>query len=90
MLKQKNQQQHMGENEPSVNTNKDIRLLKQIIRTLEEKSLKEKNVYQKQVQKKRQEIEVLRDQLNEQRIVETTLRNELRVISNELKIMKQK
>ena len=80
----------MGENEPSVNTNKDIRLLKQIIRTLEEKSLKEKNVYQKQVQKKRQEIEVLRDQLNEQRIVETTLRNELRVISNELKIMKQK
>ncbi len=68
------------------NQQKDIKLLKQIIRTLEEKSLKEKNMFQKQLIKKKQEIDILREQLSEKKIIETNLKNEIRILSNEIKL----
>ncbi len=74
-------------NQPN-NHQKDIRLLKQIIKTLEEKSLKEKNMFQKQLMKKRQEIDILREQLSEKKIIETNLKNEIRILSNEIKIQR--
>lgn len=66
-----------------------IRLLKQIVKTIEEKSLKEKTVLQKQLAKKRQECESLKQQLSEMRINERGLRTELRQLSNEVRILKQ-
>ncbi len=68
------------------NHQKDIKLLKQIIKTLEEKSMKEKNMFQKQLMKKRQEIDILRGQLSEKKIIETNLKNEIRILSNEIKL----
>ena len=68
------------------NHQKDIKLLKQIIKTLEEKSLKEKNMFQKQLIKKKQEIDILREQLSEKKIIETNLKNEIRILSNEIKL----
>lgn len=66
-----------------------IRLLKQIVKTVEEKSLKEKNVLQKQLTKKRQECEVLKQQLAEIKITERGLRSELRQLNNEMRMIKQ-
>lgn len=65
-----------------------IRLLKQIVKTIEEKSLKEKTVLQKQLAKKRQECETLKHQLGEMRVTERGLRNELRQLANEVRMLK--
>lgn len=65
-----------------------IRLLKQIVKTIEEKSLKEKTVLQKQLAKKRQECETLKHELDEMRVTERGLRNELRQLANEVRMLK--
>ncbi len=71
-------------------TQKDVKILKQIIKTLEEKSMKEKSIFQKQLQKKKNEIEILKDQLDEQRMVERNLRNEIKHLTSELRVYKQR
>lgn len=71
-------------------TQKDVKILKQIIKTLEEKSMKEKNIYQKQIQKKKNEIEILKEQLDEQRMIERNLRNEIKHLTSELRVYKQR
>lgn len=66
-----------------------IKLLKQIVKTIEEKSLKEKNLLQKQLNKKKQECEALKNQLSEVKIIERNLRNELKQLANEVRLFKQ-
>lgn len=65
------------------------KLLKQIIKTIEEKSLKEKNLLQKQLLKRKQEIDILKQQLSESKLAERNLRNEVRMLSNEVRMLKR-
>jgi hypothetical protein len=67
----------------------ETKLLKQIIKTIEEKSLKEKNLLQKQLIKRKQEIDLLKQQLSEVKLSERNLKNELRMMSNEVRMLKR-
>ncbi len=71
-------------------TQAEIKILKQIIKTIEEKSVKEKNMLQKQLMKKKQEIETLKVQINDMKMKERNLRNELRTVTNELSIFRKR
>lgn len=68
----------------------EIKILQQIIKTIEEKSIKEKNVLQKQLTKKKQEVEVLKDQVTDLKITERNLRNEIKTLSAELRVFRQR
>lgn len=80
---------NIDHNQQSQHQQQQIKLLKQIVKTLEEKSMKEKIALQKQLAKKRQECESFRQQLTEAKITERGLRSELRQLSNEIRILKQ-
>lgn len=61
-----------------------------MIKTIEEKALKEKNLFQKQLQKKKQEVEILKNELQQSRINERNLKNEIKSLHNELRIFRQR
>lgn len=67
-------------------TQQQIRLLKQIMKNIEEKSLKEKTVLQKNLKCK---MRNLKEQMSEMRITECGLRTELRQLYNKVQILKQ-
>ncbi|CAF0876497.1 unnamed protein product [Brachionus calyciflorus] len=69
---------------------KETKLLRQMIKTIEEKALKEKNIYQKQLQKKKQEIEILKNELQQSRMSERNLKNEIKCLTNELRVLRQR
>ena len=62
-------------------TRREIKNLKQMIKSIEESSSKEKCVFQKQILKKNREIEILRRELDEARVTERTLRNQLKSLN---------
>ena len=72
------------------NSQTEIKILKQIIKTIEEKSTKEKNMLQKQLMKRKQEVEIYKGQITDLKITERNLRNELRTLTNELSIFRQR
>lgn len=65
---------------------KEVKLLKQMIKMIEEKNLKEKNIYFKKMQQKTKEIETLKAQLEKMRVNERNLKNEIRHLNSQLKI----
>ena len=65
---------------------KEVKLLKQMIKMIEEKNLKEKNIYFKKMQQKNKEIETLKAQLEKMRVNERNLKNEIRHLNSQLKI----
>ncbi|RNA38001.1 coiled-coil domain-containing 61-like isoform X3 [Brachionus plicatilis] len=69
---------------------KETKLLRQMIKTIEEKALKEKNLFQKQLQKKKQEVEILKNELQESRMNERNYKNEIKCLSNELRVLRQR
>lgn len=69
---------------------KETKLLRQMIKTIEEKALKEKNLFQKQLQKKKQEVEILKNELQQSRVNEKNLKNEIKCLSNELRVLRQR
>ncbi len=69
---------------------KEIKLLKQMIKNIEEDSLKEKNVHQKQLHKKTKEFNQLIDDLEELRASERNLKHQLRTLQGELAVYRRK
>jgi coiled-coil domain-containing protein 61 len=67
----------------------EVKILKQIIKTIEEKSIKEKNMLQKQLQKKKQECDLLKNHLTDSKLNERNLKNELRTLNHELNLIKR-
>ena len=67
-------------------TQKEAKLLKQMIRTIEEKNLKEKNVFVKKLQQKTKEIEHLKAQLDALRVSERHLQGEVRSLNSQLRM----
>ena len=61
-----------------------------MIRTIEEKNLKEKNVFVKKLQQKTKEIEHLKSQLEKLRISERHLQGELRSLNAQLRMNRNK
>ena len=58
---------------------KEVKLLKQMIKSIEEDSLKEKTNWQKQLHKKSREMHQLNEELDELRASERNLRHQVRV-----------
>ena len=63
---------------------KEIKLLKQMIKTLEESAMKEKNSYQKQLLKKKEEINELNDEVFRLKSNERTLAHQIKAYNNEV------
>ena len=61
-----------------------------MVKTIEEKALKEKNLFQKQLLKKKQEVEILKNELQQSRISERNLKSEIKSLSNELRMLRQR
>lgn len=59
---------------------KEVKILKQMIKSIEEDSLKEKTTWQKQMQKKIREMQQINDELDEVRASERNLRHQVKVI----------
>jgi hypothetical protein len=68
---------------------KEVKLLKQMIRTIEEKNLKEKNLLTKKLQQKSKEIEHLKMQCEKLRINERHLQSEIRSLNSQLRIQQR-
>jgi hypothetical protein len=67
---------------------KEIKLLKQMIRTIEEANLKEKNLLTKKLQQKAKEMEHLRVQCEKLRINERHMQSEMRSLHSQLRIQR--
>ena len=58
---------------------KEVKILKQMIKSIEEDSLKEKTAWQKQMQKKIREMQQINDELDEVRASERNLRHQVAI-----------
>jgi hypothetical protein len=65
---------------------KEVKILKQMIKILEDNSFKDKTSFQKQLSKKKEEIDFLKLKLEESKDIERNLRHQLDTIKNELAI----
>lgn len=66
-----------------VTMSKENKLLKQMIKTLEESAMKEKNSYQKQLLRKKEEINELNDEIFRLKSSERTLSHQIKAYNNE-------
>ena len=77
-----------------MNTNetmiKEIKSLKQMIKNIEEDSLKEKTTFQKQLHKKIKENNQLIEELSEIRSNERTLKHQINSLQTELAVYRRK
>jgi coiled-coil domain-containing protein 61 len=84
-LKEEIQQESFFEEKKESNQ-KETKLLKQMIRTIEEKNLKEKNLLNKRLQQKMKENDHLRSQLEKLKINERHLQSEIRSLTSQLRM----
>ena len=76
--------------QPESTALKEAKLLKQMIRTIEEKNLKEKNLLAKKLQQRVKEVEHAKAQLEKVRLSERHLQSELRTLSAQLRMSRHR
>lgn len=75
-------QRKAREQQPSASketTHQDIKVLKQMMKSIEESSIKEKNFFQRQIVKKDEEINILKYEINQLRASEKSLMNQVKL-----------
>lgn len=72
-----------------VTLNKEIKLLKKMIKSMEEGSMKEKTSYQKQLMKKKEEINQLNDDIFKLKTNERNLLSQIKTLTNELALSRR-
>jgi coiled-coil domain-containing protein 61 len=77
-------------NDTNETMQKEIKLLKQMIKNIEEDSLKDKTNYQKQLHKKTKEINQLIEEIEEVRASERNLKHQLKSLQTELAVYRRK
>lgn len=71
------------------NASKEIRILKKVIRNLEEDIMKERTKHQRYANKKNEEMRALLQELEDLRSSERTLRTRVKSLTNELAVLKR-
>ncbi|XP_067938779.1 centrosomal protein CCDC61-like isoform X2 [Watersipora subatra] len=71
-------------------TTKEIRVLKGVVKNLEEELMKEKAKHQRATAKKRKECQDLHEEVQELRVAERTLKVRVKSLTNELAVYKRK
>jgi hypothetical protein len=69
---------------------KEIKSLKQMLKNIEEDSLKEKSTFQKQLHKKIKENNQLIEEISELKSSERTLTHQIKCLQNELAVYRRK
>lgn len=68
---------------------KEVKMLKQMIKNIEEDSLKEKSNYQKQIHKKTKENNQLLEEIDEIKSIERNLRHQIKSLQHELSVYRR-
>ena len=66
-------------------TQQEIKILKQMMKSIEENSTKEKNYFQRQIVKKDEEINLLKYQIDQIKINEKSLMNQIKFSENKFR-----
>ena len=88
ILKLKCDSQRRAKDQPlsvKESTQQDIKVLKQMMKSIEESSIKEKNFFQRQIVKKDEEINILKYEINQLRASEKSLMTQLKITGESFK-----